>query len=79
MLRILSFCLLALLALPSRLLFAAEAEEPLSQSVDQVIKKVEDNLNGRTAIMEMTMVVKTRRAERTMKMKSWAKIRALPF
>lgn len=74
------FFFLMVLALPTQLLYAAE--EPLASpdasgpdallGVDQVIKKVEDNLNGKTAIMEMSMVVKTKRAERTMKMKSWS-------
>ena len=48
-------------------IFAADTAE-----IDKVIKKVEDNLNGESAVMEMTMKVKTRRAERTMKMKSWS-------
>ncbi|MCI5124243.1 MAG: outer membrane lipoprotein-sorting protein [Candidatus Electrothrix sp. AR5] len=53
--------LLTLLPITS---FADEAAE--------LIKKVEDNLNGKTATMTLTMVVKTKRAERTMKMQSWA-------
>jgi outer membrane lipoprotein-sorting protein len=65
---VVSFFLLAL-TLPAQLLFAAEE---LSLGVDQVIRKGEDNLNGKTAVMEMSMVVKTKRAERTMKMKSWS-------
>lgn len=40
--------------------------------VDEIIKRVEDNLNGKTAVLELTMVVKTRRTERTMKMKSYS-------
>ncbi|MCI5160967.1 MAG: outer membrane lipoprotein-sorting protein [Candidatus Electrothrix sp. AX5] len=83
MIRVISVCLMALLmslSLPAQLLFAAQ--KPLGSStldvldtslgVDQVIRKVEDNLNGKTAVMEMSMVVKTKRAERTMKMKSWS-------
>ncbi|XCN72583.1 MAG: outer membrane lipoprotein-sorting protein [Candidatus Electrothrix aestuarii] len=57
------------LILFGKVLFATTEPE---LGVDQVIKKVEDNLNGKTAVMEMTMVVKTKRAERTMKMKSWS-------
>ncbi|MCI5132049.1 MAG: outer membrane lipoprotein-sorting protein, partial [Candidatus Electrothrix sp. EH2] len=38
----------------------------------EIIKKVEDNLNGKTAEMKITMTVKTKRAERTMKMQSWS-------
>ncbi len=53
--------LLTLLPITS---FADEAAE--------LIRKVEDNLNGKTATMTLTMVVKTKRAERTMKMQSWA-------
>ncbi len=41
-------------------------------SVQDVIKKVVDNLNGKTAVMEISMTVKTRRAERTMKMESYS-------
>jgi hypothetical protein len=75
MIRVLPFfCLFLALTLSAQLVFAAQ--EPDSSGtllgVDQVIKKVEDNLSGKTAIMEMTMVVKTKRAERTMKMKSWS-------
>lgn len=50
-------------ALP-QLVHAGEAEE--------VIRRVVGNLNGKTAIMEISMVVKTKRAERTMKMKSYS-------
>jgi len=48
---------------------------PLSvfaDSADEIIKKVEHNLNGKTAVMNMTMVVKTKRAKRTMKMESYS-------
>lgn len=37
-----------------------------------IIRQVEDNLNGETAVMKITMVVKTKRAERTMKMESYS-------
>jgi len=39
---------------------------------DEIIKRVEHNLNGKTAVMELTMVVKNKRTERTMKMKSYS-------
>jgi len=48
---------------------------PLStfaDSADEIIKKVEHNLNGKTAVMNMTMVVQTKRAKRTMKLKSYS-------
>ncbi|WP_446009472.1 outer membrane lipoprotein-sorting protein [Candidatus Electrothrix sp.] len=48
---------------------------PVSSFADEaaeIIKKVEDNLNGKTATMKITMTVKTKRAERTMKMESWS-------
>jgi len=48
---------------------------PLSvfaDSADEIIKKVEHNLNGKTAVMNMTMVLKTKRAKRTMKMESYS-------
>ncbi|MCK5323046.1 MAG: outer membrane lipoprotein-sorting protein [Desulfobulbaceae bacterium] len=37
-----------------------------------IIKRVEDNLNGKTAFMKFTMMVKTKRSERTMKMDSYS-------
>lgn len=40
--------------------------------VDDIVKKVEDNLNGKTAFMQFTMVVQTKRSKRTMKMDSWS-------
>lgn len=43
-----------------------------AEDVDTLIRKVVDNLNGKTAVMEITMVVKTSRVERTMKMKSYS-------
>ena len=43
-----------------------------AEIADEIIKKVEDNLNGKSAVMKITMIVKTKRAERTMKMQSWA-------
>jgi len=51
------------------LLFAAECS---AESVEDVIKKVVDNLNGKSAVMEISMTVKTRRTERTMKMESYS-------
>ncbi|MEA2084999.1 MAG: outer membrane lipoprotein-sorting protein [Thermodesulfobacteriota bacterium] len=44
--------------------FAADTES--------IIKRVEDNLNGKTAFMKFTMKVKTKRSERTMKMDSYS-------
>ncbi len=41
-------------------------------SANEIIAKVEENLNGKTAIMELTMVVQTKRSKRTMKMKSYS-------
>ncbi|MDA3786593.1 MAG: outer membrane lipoprotein-sorting protein [Deltaproteobacteria bacterium] len=38
-----------------------------------IIKRVEDNLNGETAYLQLTMVVQTKRSKRTMKMESWSK------
>ncbi len=39
---------------------------------DDIIKKVEENLNGKTAVMTISMDVKTKRAKRTMKMDSYS-------
>ncbi len=41
-------------------------------NAEDIIQKVVDNLNGKTAILEISMVVTTRRAQRTMKMKSYS-------
>lgn len=38
----------------------------------EVIKKVEDNLNGKTAFMKISMMVQTRRTKRTMKLDSYS-------
>lgn len=58
-----STLLTLLLSLPVTL-FATTASE--------VIKKVEDNLNGESAILHLAMVVTTGRGERTMKMESYS-------
>ena len=44
-----------------------------ASTADDIIKKVEDNLNGETVFMQFTMVVQTKRSKRTMKMDSWAR------
>ncbi|MBE9486633.1 MAG: outer membrane lipoprotein-sorting protein [Chloroflexi bacterium] len=57
------------------LVWAVAPVLPLSafaDGADEIIKKVEHNLNGKTAVMELTMVVKTKRTERTMKMESYS-------
>ncbi len=41
--------------------------------VQKLIKKVEDNLNGKTLYMKMTMIVHTKRTKRKMIMDSWSK------
>jgi outer membrane lipoprotein-sorting protein len=43
-----------------------------AENVNEIMKRVVDNLNGQTAVMEISMAVKTSRAERTMKMKSYS-------
>ncbi len=43
-----------------------------AQTSSQIIKKVEDNLNGKSAYMQFTMIVKTKRYERKMQMQSWS-------
>jgi len=37
-----------------------------------IIRQVEDNLNGKTLFMKMTMIVKTKRTERRMEMESYS-------
>ncbi len=39
----------------------------------EIIKKIEDNLNGKTAYMKISMTVQTKRTKRNMKMESWSK------
>ncbi len=39
---------------------------------DEIIKKIEDNLNGKTAFLKIAMVVKTKRTQRTIKMDSYS-------
>ncbi len=43
-----------------------------AQTSSEIIKKVEENLNGKTAYMKFTMIVKTSRYERKMQMQSWS-------
>lgn len=43
-----------------------------ADEIDEVIKKMVENLNGETAMMQISMTVKTSRIERTMKMKSYS-------
>lgn len=59
----------AILAAGVMLLFAVECS---AENVEDIIKRVVDNLNGETAVMEVSMTVKTQRAERTMKMESYS-------
>ncbi len=51
------------------LLFATVA---CADEREDIIGKVENNLNGKTAVMTITMVVKTQRTRRTMKMESYS-------
>ncbi len=43
-----------------------------AEDAGAIIRKVVDNLNGKSAVLEIIMAVKTSRAERTMKMKSYS-------
>ncbi len=43
-----------------------------AQTSSEIIQKVEDNLNGKTAYMKITMIIKTSRYERKMQMQSWS-------
>ena len=57
------------------LVFLVACVLPLSvfaNTADEIIKKVQLNLNGKTAVMNMSMIVKNKRATRTMKMKSYS-------
>ncbi len=44
----------------------------LAQSAQEIIQKVEDNLRGESAQMELSMIVHTSRGKRTMKMQSYS-------
>jgi len=39
---------------------------------DSLIAKIEDNLNGKTAFLKVTMIVQTKRTKRTVKMESYS-------
>lgn len=43
-----------------------------AETSSDIIQKVEDNLNGKTAYMQFSMIVKTPRYERKMQMESWS-------
>lgn len=43
-----------------------------AETADSLIKKVVENLNGRTAVMQITMEVSSRRAKRSMKIISYS-------
>lgn len=43
-----------------------------AESGEDIIRRVEDNLNGESAFLQLTMVVQTKRSKRTMKMESWS-------
>jgi outer membrane lipoprotein-sorting protein len=47
---------------------------PLQAAIDarEIIRQVEDHLNGKTAVLKISMIITTRRATRTMKMDSYA-------
>lgn len=52
-------------------LFCSSAHAQLPAAAE-IIKKIEDNLNGDSAIMDFTMVVTTGRGQRTMRMDSYS-------
>ena len=55
------------------LLLILIANDLLAEPVaEDIIRKIEDNLNGKTAYMEFSMVVKTKRSDRTLKMESFS-------
>ncbi len=54
------------------ILFLLLAIKLSAQSASDIIQKVEDNLNGKTAFLEITMIIKTSRYERKMQMLSWS-------
>ncbi len=55
------------------ILFLSLAINLGAQNAPEIIQKVEDNLNGKTAFLEITMIIKTSRYERKMQMFSWSK------
>lgn len=56
-----------------KLLFCTLLYSPLvAQTSSEIIHKVEDNLNGKTATMNITMIIKTKRYERKMQMQNWS-------
>ncbi len=54
------------------LLFLLLPDLSPAEDASQIIKRVEDNLNGKTAVMEISMTVITQHGKRTIKMKSYS-------
>lgn len=52
--------------------FTALADPASAEDGESIITKVVHNLNGETAIMEIEMVIKTSRVQRSMRMKSYS-------
>ena len=43
-----------------------------ANNAEQIIKKVEDNINGKTAKMKISMMVHTKKTKRTMKLETYS-------
>ncbi len=43
-----------------------------AEDAGSIVKKIEENLNGKSAVMDIEMMVKTSRSKRTMRMKSYS-------
>lgn len=54
------------------ILMAAVVCHGTTPTTDEIIQRIEDNLNGKTASMKIVMIVKTKRTERTIKMESFS-------
>jgi outer membrane lipoprotein-sorting protein len=52
-------------------LLAIVSASAATGTADRIIQRVEDNLNGKTAVMNLAMIVKTSRTERTIKMETY--------
>ena len=64
--------LFSLLCLSFYILSTSVLCHAATPTANEIIKRIEQNLNGKTASMKIVMIVKTRRSERTIKMESYS-------
>ena len=53
-------------------LFVAPSSLRAAEDIQEIIKRVEDQLNGKTAVLKISMIITTSRTSRTMKLDSYS-------